>query len=205
MISLFNPLLPENEYGEKMFLGVSYSQYFKVDVQLGKAFRFSPGSALALRFSGGLGKAYGASYSMPFEKQFYVGGANSMRGWQVRALGPGDDEILSVFTIPSQTGEWKLEFDMEYRQKLFWKFEAALFAEAGNVWEYSGEYDSWPATIAADWGLGLRLNLDFILLRLDWGLKLYEPSREPGLRWLKPSEWFGRNGSALHFGIGYPF
>ena len=137
-----------------------------------------------------------------------------MRGWQVRALGPGDEEMFQIFTIPSQTGDWKLEFDMEYRQKLFWKFEAAVFAEAGNVWnfpstslseEYQVDPGPWLPTVAADWGLGLRLNLDFILIRLDWGLKLYEPSRAEGSRWLGPGQWFGRNGSALHFGVGYPF
>ena len=210
IISLFDRWLPEGEYGGKTIFGLNYSQYCRVDVQLGQTFRFSPGSALALRLSGGAGHAYGASTSMPFEKQFYVGGASSMRGWQVRALGPGAEEMFTYFAIPSQTGEWKAEFDVEYRQKLFWKFEGALFAEMGNIWEFPSEFNSeqtefWPATIAADWGLGLRLNLDFILLRLDWGIKMYEPSRAAGKRWLSPSDWVGRDGSTLHFGVGYPF
>ena len=214
VISLFNPLLPEDSMGDKLFLGLNYSQYVKLDLQLGHTFRFSPYTALAMRFSGGIGKAYGSSASLPFEKQFYVGGASSMRGWQARALGPGAESLYSLFTIPSQTGDWKLEFDAEFRQKLFWKFEGALFVEAGNVWEFNStdldlelglEPIPWISTIAADWGVGLRLDLNFILLRLDWGIKLYEPSREAGHRFLTPSEWFGKNGSALHFGVGYPF
>lgn len=213
VISLFDKWLPKNSYNAPSVFGLSYSRYAKADLHLGKVFRFSPGSALALHLAGGVGKGLGSS-SMPFEKQFYVGGASSMRGWQVRALGPGDEEMFQIFTIPSQTGDWKLEFDMEYRQKLFWKFEAAVFAEAGNVWnfpttslseEYQVDPGPWLPTVAADWGLGLRLNLDFILIRLDWGLKLYEPSRAEGSRWLGPGQWFGRNGSALHFGVGYPF
>ncbi|MCR5325522.1 MAG: BamA/TamA family outer membrane protein [Bacteroidales bacterium] len=213
VISLFNNWLPRDEYGTPKIFGLSYSHYAKADLHLGKVFRFSQGSALALHLAGGVGTGLGKS-TMPFEKQFYVGGASSMRGWQVRALGPGDDEMMTLFTIPSQTGDWKLELDMEYRQKLFWKFEGALFAEAGNVWlfpmtdlpeEYRPDPESWLPTIAADWGIGLRLNLDFILIRLDWGLKLYEPSRAAGSRWLTPKQWLGRNGSALHFGVGYPF
>ena len=209
VISLLNPWLPVDEYGQKLFLGVNYSQYVRAEMQLGKAFRFGPGSALAMQLTAGAGLAYGeSSGSMPFERQFYVGGASSMRGWQARALGPGNYEIFDWFTIPSQTGDWKLEFDLEYRQKLFWKIEGAVFAEAGNVWMWEGydyERGRWAETLAADWGLGVRLNLDFILLRLDWGAKVYEPSRAEGSRWLRPDQWFASDGCAFHFGIGYPF
>ncbi len=205
VIALFDKWLPVDENGYTNIFGLSYSRYARADLQLGRTFRFPFGGALAMRLSGGLGSAFGDSGSMPYEKQFYVGGASSMRGWQVHALGPGADPLMEWFTIPSQSGDWKLEFDLEYRQPLFWKFEAAVFAEAGNVWELSEHYENWPETIAADWGIGLRLNLDFILLRLDWGLKLYEPSRDAGARWLTPVQWVGRNGSAIHFGVGYPF
>ncbi len=210
VFSLFDKWLPiESNTNYHTIFGLTYSQYARVDMQLGHCISFAPGSSLAMRLAGGIGSGYNNSASMPFEKDFYVGGASSMRGWQVRALGPGADELMEIFTIPSQTGDWKLEFDLEYRQKMFWKFEAALFAEAGNVWMLErvrlDDDLPWAQTIAADWGIGLRLNLDFILLRLDWGIKLYEPSRAAGHRWLTPAEWVGRNGSALHFGVGYPF
>lgn len=205
LIALFDKWLPKNQDGASTVFGLMYSRYFKAELNLGHTFRFSPGSALALHFTGGAAKGLREDASLPFEKQFYVGGASSMRGWQVRALGPGNSPLMSYFTIPSQVGESKLEFDMEYRQKLFWKLEGAVFAEVGNVWDFNGPNPEWLSTLAGDWGIGLRLNLDFILLRLDWGLKLYEPSREAGQRWLTPAEWVGKNGSALHFGVGYPF
>ena len=133
-----------------------------------------------------------------------------MRGWQVRTLGPGADEVMDIFQIASQSGDSKLELDLELRQKLFWKIEGALFAEAGNVWDFASSPDEgydipWIETAAADWGIGLRLNLNFILLRLDWGMKIYEPSRKGAERWVQPAEWIKSNGSAVHFGVGYPF
>ncbi|MBQ9462959.1 MAG: BamA/TamA family outer membrane protein [Bacteroidales bacterium] len=205
-ISLFDKWLPHDGRGNKLIFGLAYSRYFKTELTLAKNFRFSPGSALAMRLTGGIGLAFGEYGWLPFEKQLYVGGASSMRGWQVRSLGPGSSQIYEMFTIASQTGNSKLEFDVEYRQKLFWKFEGAVFAEVGNIWLTYEELDStWAETLAGDWGIGLRLNLDFILLRLDWGMKVYDPSIVGGNRWLGPGQWFSRNGSTLHFGVGYPF
>ena len=206
-LSLFRKWLPENETEHKTLFGLQYTQYVRLQAQLGRTFALGPKTTLATRFDGGIGYAYLQSTTLPFERAFYVGGASSMRGWQVRALGPADYPLEDFFTIPSQTGEWKLEADAELRQRLFWKIEGALFAEVGNVWNIMDVYNSnWPKTFAADWGLGIRLNLDFILLRVDWGAKLYEPSRAEGFRWLlSPMDWFGDNGCALHFGVGYPF
>ncbi len=206
VISLFNKWLPVDEYGSRTIFGLGYSQYVRVALQLGHTFSFSDDTKLAIHFDGGAGSAYGTSSSMPFEKQFFAGGASSMRGWQARSLGPGDSELMEYFTIPSQYGDWKLELGAEFRQHLFWKIEGAVFAEAGNVWNFGETYRNWPATIAADWGLGVRLNLNFILLRLDWGVKLYEPCQPADTRWhLDPAGWFNKGGSALHFGVGYPF
>ena len=114
--------------------------------------------------------------------------------------------MMEFFSIPSPTGDFKLELGAELRQRLFWKFEGALFAEAGNVWDFFDMPQNLFTTMGADWGLGIRLNLDFILLRLDWGYKIYEPSREAGSRFLGPMDWiFGDNSGAVHFGVGYPF
>lgn len=206
VLSIFDKWLPVDEFGTRIIFGLAYSQYVRMGLQFGHSFSLGPSTSLAIRFDGGAGYAYGSSSSMPFEKSFFVGGASSMRGWQARSLGPGADELLDFFIIPSQSGDWKLELGAELRQKLFWKIEGALFAEAGNVWSFYDVYPNWPATIAADWGLGVRVNLNFILLRLDWGIKLYEPSRPAGSRFLfNPAKWFDGNGSALHFGVGYPF
>lgn len=210
LVSLFNKFLKEDDSGTKNLFGVPYSQYAKCELIAGRAWRWGArdGQSLAMRFAGGIGFAYGNSVTLPFEKQFYCGGASSMRGWQARALGPGcADYYANVFSIPSQVGDIKLEFDLEYRFKMFWKLEGAVFAEAGNVWnrvDDTGIETISLNSIAADWGLGLRVNLDFILLRLDAGLQLRDPSKTDQ-SWIQPRQWFKEGCAAIHFGVGYPF
>ena len=216
-LSLLNPILPVYPHpvlDEHMIFGLPYKQYVRAELDLARVLRFgrNGSQALAMHFVAGAGFAYGNSVSLPFEKQFYAGGANSMRGWQARTLGPGSEPMSPAFMLPSQTGNLKLEADLEYRFPLFWKVEPAVFAEVGNVWQTmrdSGEEDfrlsEIPLTLAADWGIGLRVNLDFILVRLDVGFKVYEPSRDEGARWLRPREWISKDGAAIHFGVGYPF
>jgi len=219
VLSLLNPLLPVYPHpvlDEHMIFGLPYKQYVRAEFDFARVLRFGRNKrhALAMHFVAGAGFAYGNSASLPFEKQFYCGGANSMRGWQARTLGPGSEPISPAFSLPSQTGNLKLEADVEYRFPLFWKLESAIFAEAGNVWRTTRDSEEEqeafrlgeiPVTLAGDWGLGLRVNLDFILVRLDVGFKVYEPSRDEGARWLKPKEWISRDGAAIHFGVGYPF
>ena len=118
------------------------------------------------------------------------------------------------FVIPNQTGDMKLEANIEYRFKMFWKVAGAIFADAGNIWTLrsSGDVENDPSmfhwstfgqSIAANWGAGIRLNFGFLLLRLDLGLKVHDPARTD--RWVGPDEWFKKDGYALHFGVGYPF
>lgn len=212
VLNLLNGILPLNDNGEHMVFGVPYSQYCRAEFNVARA-RSLGSCSIAGRLVAGIGYAYGNSTSLPFEKQFYVGGANSMRGWQSRALGPGCSKKDNSFSIPSQTGNVKLEADAELRFPLFWLVEGALFAEVGNVWNYPVSATGNPESalslstlkdsIAADWGYGLRINLDFLILRLDLGHKVYEPSRD--VKWVPFSEWYGKNGFAVHFGVGYPF
>lgn len=206
LLSLFNGLLPLNSDGRRTILGVPYSQLVRAELTLGKTFRWgrNDGQAFAMRFLGGAGYAYGNSPNLPFEMSFFAGGASSMRGWQSRTLGPGFNALNPDFSIPSQYGDFKLEFDMEYRAKLFWKIDGALFAEAGNVWKYR-ETSDFLRSIALDWGGGVRLNLDFILIRVDCGIKLYEPCRDVAERWRKAQDWFKKDGFTVHLGVGYPF
>ena len=211
VLSLFNSLLPVDGLGYHTIWNTPYAQYVRGELHLGKTFRFGPEDkqSLALHFTAGAGYGYGNSTSPTLDKWFYCGGSTSMRGWQARTLGPGSDTSLSdYFIIPTQIGEYKLEANLEYRFPLFWKFEGAAFADAGNVWAYGEEgadevfsFDS----IGLDWGLGLRLNMDFILLRLDAGFRLHDPGRAAGERWVQPRQWFASNGMAIHFGVGYPF
>ena len=206
-------MMKEEPNGQKTLFGTPFSQYVRSELSFGKTWRFGPDDkqALATRLLVGAGLAYGNSSSLPFEKQFYSGGANSLRGWRSRSVGPGDSPLNQVFIIPSQTGDFKLEANLEYRFPLFWKLEGALFAETGNVWSWKSDNPGeclnkdFYKTLAADWGTGIRVDLSFIVLRLDIGFRLHDPAREAGARWVGPDGWFRKNGCALHFGVGYPF
>lgn len=219
VLSLFNPVIrKDSKTGEHQIWGTSYSQYVRGEFTAGKTWVFGKNGkqAIATRFLAGAGLPYGNSSSMPFEQQFYSGGANSLRGWQARTIGPGTSARDTVFVIPNQTGDVKLEANLEYRFGLFWKFNGAVFADAGNVWYLKDNgltsYDQGKINarnllegIAIDWGLGLRLDLNFILVRLDMGMVVRNPSKEPEQRWVGPGGWFRRDGFAVHFGVGYPF
>ena len=213
VLSLFNSAMPTDEYGQHTIWEVPYAQYVRGELQLGQTLRFGGGEtqAVALRFLMGAGYGYGNSTTVPFEKQFYAGGANSMRGWQARALGPGRVEPWTeYFLIPSQMGDFKMEANVEYRFPIVWKLEGALFLDAGNVWDLrrsdfsEGSNFSFD-TIAADWGMGIRVNLDFILVRIDTGFKVYEPCRPADERLVGPEQWLKGGNFAIHFGVGYPF
>ena len=213
VLSLFNSAMPTNQVNQHAIWQIPYAQYVRGELQLGQTFRFGDGDtqAVALRFLVGAGYGYGNSTTVPFEKQFYAGGANSMRGWQARALGPGRVQPWTeYFLIPSQTGDFKMEANVEYRFPVVWKLEGALFADAGNVWnlrmaDYMEGSNFSFDTIAADWGMGVRVNLEFILVRIDLGLKVYEPCRPAGERLIGPEQWLQSGNFALHFGVGYPF
>ena len=140
-----------------------------------------------------------------------------MRGWQARTLGPGTDQFFAaLFSIPSSVGEIKFEANAEYRFPIVWKLEGALFADAGNIWdfptnadeEYSGDEFRLNANtlegIGLDWGLGIRLNFGLILIRIDTGFRIHDPGKDKGQRWLGPAAWFN-DAYAIHFGVGYPF
>lgn len=217
VLSLFNKAMKSDEYGSRLIWNTPYSQYIRTELTLGKTFVFGKngGQALAIRLLGGVGYAYGNSSTIPFEKQFYSGGANSMRGWQARSLGPGNSKADTTFVIPSQTGDVKLEANLEYRFPMFWKLCGAVFTDVGNIWtlkETDGDDGSHThfdlknlaASLAAGWGIGLRVDLNFLILRLDMGMKVYDPSLDTA-RWRSPSQWLKKDGYTLHFGVGYPF
>lgn len=207
-ISLLNRWLPVDDMDQKAVFGIPYSQYVRGELTMGRTFRFGyeDNQAFATRFLFGGGYAYGNSNALPFEKQFYSGGANSMRGWQARSLGPGRYQMDEYFFIPSQTGDLKLEANLEYRFPMFWKIEGALFVDAGNIWGLYEENLSLKeilSSVALDWGPGIRVNLNFLVIRIDTGIKLRDPSREQ--MWIAPNQWFKSNGYTINFGVGYPF
>jgi len=197
------------------FMGVAYAQYAKHDFSFTANWRLDRMNNFVAHVEWGLGVPYGNSESLPFEKRFFAGGANSVRGWAVRELGPGSfrgqDKTIDYIR---QSGDIKLGASIEYRSKLFWKINAATFIDAGNIWtikEYAeqpeGEFrlDSFYKQIAVSYGLGLRLDFGFFVLRLDGGMKAYDPSGQTmyqRLPLVHPS--FSRD-FAFHLAVGYPF
>lgn len=216
LLSAFNGLMNTDANGARMIWNTPYSQFIRSEVTLGKTWIWNNkyNHALATRFLVGVGYAYGNSSALPFEKHFYAGGSNSMRGWQARTVGPGTAPMDDSFIIPNQTGDMRLEANVEYRFNLFWNFYGAAFVDVGNIWTLRDSesedsqmskfrWNTFGKSIAANWGVGLRLDFDFLLLRVDLGLKIHDPAREQS--WVSPDKWFKRNGYAIHFGVGYPF
>ena len=226
LLSLFNSAMPVNENGERLIWDSPYSQYYKTEASVVYTWKFGKkeNHSIAARFLAGVGIGYGNSVTLPFEKLFWAGGAYSLRAWQARTVGPGYAKEDTSFTIPNQTGDMRLEANIEYRFPLFWNFEGAVFADAGNVWnikkDYSAkgsdgeddlitrseeglfEFDTFYRHIATDWGVGLRLNLGFVLLRLDMGMKIYDPAEDD---WKGPRSWLRKGNYGVQFGVGYPF
>ena len=216
LLSAFKGVMNKDADGAGMIWNTPFSQFIRGEITLGKTWIWgkNSGQSIATRLVAGAGHAYGNSHALPFEKHFYAGGASSLRGWQARTVGPGTSQRDTTFVIPNQAGDMRLEANIEYRFKMFWKVAGALFVDAGNIWtlkedtsaENSGALFKWNTlgeSIAANWGAGIRLDFDFLLLRLDLGLKLHDPAREQ--KWVGPDQWFRRDGFALHFGVGYPF
>lgn len=217
LLRAFNPLMKKDANGAGMIWNTPYSQYVRTELTLGRTWVWGKnnGQSIATRLLAGAGLAYGNSSALPFEKHFYGGGANSLRGWQARTVGPGTSQLDKSFVIPNQTGDMKLEANIEYRFDIFWKVAGAVFIDAGNVWtlrhdDSSDEGDPsvfrWNnlgESIAANWGTGIRLDFGFLLLRFDLGMKIHDPARDS--KWVRPSEWLRSDNFALHFGVGYPF
>ena len=135
VLNLFNRWMDEDRRGHRMIWGIPYSQYIRSELTLGHTLFFGRDNnqSFAYRLLGGYSLAYGNSFTVPLEKQFYCGGASSMRGWQVRTLGPGRSKRAEAMIIPSQTGDIKLEANVEYRFPLIGKLNGAAFLDAGNV------------------------------------------------------------------------
>ena len=216
LLSAFKPLMEKNSNGQGMIWNTPFSQFVRGEITLSKTWFLGKKSkqSIATRLQAGAGYAYGNSTSLPFEKHFYAGGSNSLRGWQARTVGPGTAPRDTSFVIPNQTGDMKLEANIEYRFDLFWKLAGALFIDAGNVWTLKADdteegqqslfsWKDFGSSIAANWGAGIRLDFGFLLLRVDMGLKVHDPARQQ--RWVSPGEWFKGDNYALHFGVGYPF
>lgn len=204
-----------NANNDYAILDIPFSQYVKLDFDYSKSFRLTEASSLATHAAFGVAIPYGNSSIIPYEKRYFSGGANSVRGWNVRTLGPGgyvgrDGNIDFI----NQTGNLKLDLSVEYRAALFWKFEGAAFVDAGNVWNTSGHagmsdgqfhFKNFYRQIAVSYGLGLRLNLNYFILRLDGGLKAVNPAVTSGSGHYPIFSPKLSRDLALHFAVGLPF
>ena len=188
-----------------------YAQYVRSDLSLSRKIMLGEKTALAGRLYGGVALAYGNSTTVPFDRLFYAGGSNSMRGWTPRTLGPGsvprpDSEF------PTQLGDMKLEANLEFRFPIWGIVHGATFLDAGNIWylkrssEYSDDavfyFRDFYRQLGFDTGVGLRFDIKFAVLRLDWGIQLHNPDNPAGQRWIHNFRW---KNTALNFGVGYPF
>ena len=210
--SLFSHHAEGKDYYE--ILGIRYSQYVRADLNLRHKIDFGHNLALAGRIFGGVGVTYGnsAGYSIPFDRMFYCGGANSMRGWAPRTLGPGNKPQVTDAVYPAQVGDVRLEANVEFRFPIWWIFHGATFVDVGNVWYLRNTQGSSPEEVfhfnkfykqlGVNTGLGLRIDAYFVILRIDWGLQLHNPGWPEGQRWIHNFKW---DNMAINFGVGYPF
>lgn len=202
-----------SESGVYEVFNTQFSQYIKGEVDYAITRNFDHRHSLAFHIGGGIGYPYGNSRVLPFEKRFYAGGANGVRGWGVRTLGPGRyNSHNSVSYFINQCGDIRLDMSLEYRAKLFWVLEGGAFIDAGNIWTIHN-YENQPGgmfhfntfwkEIAWAYGLGLRMDFNYFLLRLDLGVKAYNPAQGQE-RWpLFHFDW--HRDTAVHFSVGYPF
>ncbi|MCT2562562.1 translocation and assembly module lipoprotein TamL [Chryseobacterium herbae] len=205
---------------EKKIFGIPFSQYAKIENDFRLYHKFTEKTSLATRFIGGIAYPYGNSENIPFSKQFFSGGSNSIRAFRARTLGPGsfDPRTIKSGYYFDQSGDIKLELNAEYRANLYKFLNVAVFADAGNVWlinedtqrpgaKFSKEFLS---EVAVGAGVGLRLDFSILILRLDLAMPLRVPYYEKGDRWafnrinFGDSQW-RKDNLVLNIAIGYPF
>lgn len=205
----------KNDQGQYTLFNIAYAQYIKFDFDYTRLLQFDKHHSLALHTDFGIAWPYGNSSVLPFEKRYFAGGPNGVRGWSIRGLGPGkyqgrDGRIDFI----NQTGDMKLDLNAEYRMFLFWKFNAAVFVDAGNIWtlrnypdQPGGQFkiDEFYKQIAAAYGVGIRLNFDYFLLRFDLGMKAVNPAYNTSEEhWAIVHPNWHRD-ATFHFAVGLPF
>jgi hypothetical protein len=202
---------PVDSLGNYRIFNIRYSQYVRGEINATYHQILNKNSKMVYHAGVGLAYPYGNAEVIPFERRFYSGGANSVRGWSESTLGPGSYERFnSLRRDYNQLGDVKLDLNLEYRTKMVWVIEGALFLDAGNIWTIH-DYQSQPGgyfrlpdfwkQIALAYGAGMRMDFNFLLFRLDLGLKLYDPGRMSTQAWRSPSF----KDLAIHIAIGYPF
>ncbi|MGV3508488.1 MAG: BamA/TamA family outer membrane protein [Sphingobacteriaceae bacterium] len=214
-----------NKNDPKEIFGSRFSQYARLENDFRHYFNLGYGSQIASRLIVGFGLPYGNSASLPFVKQFFIGGTNSIRAFRARSIGPGsytpDEEVGTDQIAADRTGDIKLEFNTEYRPKINNILRGALFLDAGNIWltKDDAEYPPKPGAnfgkdflkeLAVGAGVGLRFDLNFFVLRTDLAIPLRKPWLPEKERWVlneidfSSPEW-RRENLVFNLAIGYPF
>jgi outer membrane protein assembly factor BamA len=198
--------------------GQSFAQYVRTDIDLSYNFKFNDLSSIVYRGYFGIGVPYGNSKAVPIEKQYFSGGANGIRAWQVRSLGPGSynpkppGDTSKVFL--NETGDIKLEANAEYRYKLFWIIEGAVFIDVGNIWSIKKDparegaefrLNKFYKDIAVGTGTGFRFDFKFVIARVDIGMKLRDPLLTGTSPWIFLNGPYHLEHFTIVLGIGYPF
>lgn len=200
--------------GAYNLFGLPFAQYIKTDIDLRYNILVNDFSSIVYRVFAGVGIPFGNSRAMPFAKQYFGGGANGIRAWKARSLGPGSSVKKSTGLL-NEMADIKIEANAEYRFKLFWILEGAVFLDAGNIWTFHDDKDR-PGSqfklnkfiddMAVGTGLGLRFNLDFVILRTDLGIKLRDPQLPTYPKWIRLQRPYNfRQDYSFVLGIGYPF
>ncbi len=204
----------KNREGQYTFCGTAFAQYVRGDFDFTKSIRIDKNNSVAFHSGVGIAYPYGNSNQLPFEKRYFSGGANSVRGWSVRSLGPGayngKDKGINFL---NQSGDIKLDLSLEYRAQLFWKFSGAAFIDGGNIWtirkyrdQPDGEFrfDKFFKQIAVAYGIGLRMDANFFIVRFDAGMKAVNPAETGRDHYPITHHDFSRD-FAFHFAVGLPF
>ena len=205
---------------QKSIFGVPFSQYAKMEHDFRFYHKLGDKSSFASRFIGGIAYPYGNSDNIPFSKQFFSGGSNSIRAFRARTLGPGsfDPRTIKQGYYFDQSGDIKLELNAEYRANIYKFLNVAFFADAGNIWLVNDDIQRPGAKFSSDFlseiavgaGFGLRLDFSILILRLDLAMPFRVPYYEKGDRWTFDKINFGnsswrRDNLILNIAIGYPF
>ena len=205
---------------EKSIFGVPYSQFAKIENDFRFYHKFTEKTSLATRFIGGVAYPYGNSENIPFSRQFFSGGSNSIRAFRARTLGPGsfDPRTIPTGYYFDQSGDIKLELNAEYRANIYKFLNVAAFVDAGNIWLVNEDSQRPGARFSKDFlkeiavgaGLGLRLDFSILILRLDLAMPLRVPYYQKDDRWMFDKINFGdsawrRDNLVLNIAIGYPF
>ena len=217
ILSSLNTVLrfPVNAQRQRMLFNIAYAQYLKFDFNITRLIPLDQRNTLALHAAFGISWPYGNSTILPFEKRYIAGGANSVRGWSVRELGPGrfkgtDGRIDFI----NQTGDLKLDLNAELRTRLFWKLDAAAFVDAGNIWtlrNYADQpggqfnFSRFYRELAMSYGLGIRLNLNYFIIRLDGAQRIINPAYDSSFEHFPIINPHFKRDFRFHFAVGLPF